>query len=409
MRIFLSHSSADIEPVKAFATALEARGLEVWLDHWDIDIGVDFVDHINKGLDACDVGLVVLSQAAAESGWVRAELSAMTWASVEEGKPLIPVTLHGDAPVPPLLRPLVHRDIRAVDAIAAAIQQHRQVPPIFAPAASGPVEKLTIRLRRDGEAIEVSAALRGEVVAREDLDGGLPRALIREVGEFRGLTPPGLRRDSIPIHPATEGRRLREMGEALRGVCFPGEVEVAVLDLLDLAMADMDRRVEVAFESDAPELLSLPFETIRLADGELLVMHPKAIVLRRLAGARRPQVPSVPKPLKVLVAVAAPDEGQTQNVELDYERELQNILDAAELAEETGHVEVRLLEVGSPESIAAAFRDDGYHVLHLSCHGGPGVLELENELGEAVPVTAEELLEPLRRRGHQLPLVVLNT
>ncbi|MEO1088627.1 MAG: toll/interleukin-1 receptor domain-containing protein, partial [Acidobacteriota bacterium] len=208
MRIFLSHSSADIEPVTAFASALWDRGLDVWLDHWDIDIGVDFVDHINRGLDACDVGLVVLSDSAAQSGWVQKELSAMTWASVEEGKPLIPVTLHDGAPVPPLLRPLVRRDIRDVDAIADAIRRHRHVPPIFTPGVGGPVEKLTIGLRRDGAAVEVSAALRGEVVARELLGDGLPQSLILEAGEFRGLQPPGLRRDFVPVHAVNQTRRL---------------------------------------------------------------------------------------------------------------------------------------------------------------------------------------------------------
>ena len=93
---------------------------------------------------------------------------------------------------------------------------------------------------------------------------------------------------------------------------------------------------------------------------------------------------------------------------LDHERELQNILDAMEVAQRHENVEVRILEVGHPQVIAAAIERDAYHVLHLSCHGGPGQLELEDEDGKAVPTTAKDLIEPIRRHGRPLPLVFLN-
>ena len=67
-----------------------------------------------------------------------------------------------------------------------------------------------------------------------------------------------------------------------------------------------------------------------------------------------------------------------------------------------------ILEVGHPKVIAAAIERDVYHVLHLSCHGGPGQLELEDEDGKAVPTTAKDLIEPIRRHGRPLPLVFLN-
>ena len=47
-------------------------------------------------------------------------------------------------------------------------------------------------------------------------------------------------------------------------------------------------------------------------------------------------------------------------------------------------------------------------MLHLSCHGGPGQLELEDEDGKAVPTTANDLIEPIRRHGRPLPLVFLS-
>src|SRR5207244_12317779 len=64
--------------------------------------------------------------------------------------------------------------------------------------------------------------------------------------------------------------------------------------------------------------------------------------------------------------------------------------------------------VGHPAVIAAALERDAYHVLHLSCHGGPGQLELEDEDGQVVRTTAEDLIKPIRRLGRPLPLVFLN-
>ena len=113
--------------------------------------------------------------------------------------------------------------------------------------------------------------------------------------------------------------------------------------------------------------------------------------------------------LKVLVAVGAPDEGASGSAVLDYERELQNILNAVEPLSRYENAEVRILEVGHPEEIARAIERDAYHVLHLSCHGGPGTLELEDEDGQVVPTTADELIAPLKGTGRPVPLVFLNT
>lgn len=66
-------------------------------------------------------------------------------------------------------------------------------------------------------------------------------------------------------------------------------------------------------------------------------------------------------PLKILVAVGAPDEDRT--LVLDQERELQNILDAVEAARRYENAEVRILEVGSPEQIGEALERDGFDVL----------------------------------------------
>lgn len=74
-----------------------------------------------------------------------------------------------------------------------------------------------------------------------------------------------------------------------------------------------------------------------------------------------------------------------------------------------GNAEVKILEVGHPDEIGKALRQDFYHVLHLSCHGSPGALELENEDGEAILVSAKKLTEVIQATGRALPLIFLSS
>jgi CHAT domain-containing protein len=166
--------------------------------------------------------------------------------------------------------------------------------------------------------------------------------------------------------------------------------------------------VEVCFEAGEPALLGLPFEALRLPDDRLLVTQPPVVTLRRPLGVAAPDHTPLAGPLKVLIAVGQPDEGKTEAVLLDYERELQYILDAVEHAQRNANVEIRILEVGHPKVIAEAADRDDYHVLHVSGHGGVGVLEMEDEDGNPVLVTAADLIGALKRPGRPLPLVFLN-
>ena len=194
------------------------------------------------------------------------------------------------------------------------------------------------------------------------------------------------------------------MGAAI----FPGPVGEAVAQLLDSCRVGTTG--ELIFEAP-PALLPLPFEAARLPDGRLPALEPGVCVLRRLRPDRPITVPPwEPQagPLKILVAVGAPDEGQTPNQVLDLEAELQAILDAVERANQLGIAQVRVLEVGHPAEIQRALTGDAFHVLHLSAHGSPGAIELETEDGAALPVSAAELAQRLRDSGRPLPLVFLS-
>ena len=107
--------------------------------------------------------------------------------------------------------------------------------------------------------------------------------------------------------------------------------------------------------------------------------------------------------------MAAPDETKTRNAPLDAEAEMQAVLDA--VAEVAGHpgAQVRILEVASLAQIRQALHDDAYHVLHLSAHGSPAAVELEDEDGSPAGVTSQALMQALQYAGRPVPLIVLSS
>jgi tetratricopeptide (TPR) repeat protein len=158
------------------------------------------------------------------------------------------------------------------------------------------------------------------------------------------------------------------------------------------------------------EVAGLPVELLRWPDGRLVATTPGVRFTRRLAGVRE-RTATAPSagPLKILAAVAAPDETAAGSAALDVEAEMQAILDAITDLDTDGQAQVRILEVASLDQISAALAGDQYHVLHLSAHGTPISVELEDEDGQAVVVGAAELVGALRAGKHPLPVVVLSS
>ena len=407
MRVFISHSSLDKPAVLALADALRQRGFDPWVDKWQILPGQDIVARINAGLTEADAGLIVFSAAAQASHWVQAEWSAVTFARIEQGRPLIPLTIGGFADFPPLLAPLLRRRIDEVDAIADALRQRGARPASALQPEAGQARRVLVRLQAlagGGVQAEVRS---GDQCLGEQTLAGWPAGLAAALGVFQQGFGNGVQRELAAPAASGSDTRMTVLGRLLAGLCLPEDSGAALQALIDgLALG---QRLELAIESADPALLGLPFEALRLPDGRLLATQPGVVMWRRPAGLAAPAQPLLAGPLKLLVAVGAPDEGLTRSAVLDHERELQSILDAVEPLNQQDNAQVRILEVGHPAEIAQAFARDAYHVLHLSCHGGPGVLELEDEDGRPVPISPAALLAPLRPLGRPLPLVLLNT
>lgn len=111
-QIFLSHSSKDREFVNRLALDLRARGLSVWYDQWELDVGDSLFERIQGALAEASWLLIVLSPDSVESRWVREELSAIQVRQLAaKGVRVLPV-LFRDCEIPLFLQSRVHADFR---------------------------------------------------------------------------------------------------------------------------------------------------------------------------------------------------------------------------------------------------------------------------------------------------------
>ena len=212
------------------------------------------------------------------------------------------------------------------------------------------------------------------------------------------------------------GERLAAAGRALAGVLLGPDAEVVVAGLVEGMSAQDTAEVVLCADGDA---LGLPVELLRLRSaggGEAgpLGLLPAVAVSRRLQAwrgetdvppPRPPGRAGLAGPLKVLAAVAAPQETRTASPPLDVEAEMAAVLDA--VAGITAGGQVRILEVASLAAIREALETDVYHVLHLSAHGSAEAVELEDEDGSPDGVGLGALVQGLQLAGRVVPLIVL--
>jgi hypothetical protein len=137
-RVFVSHASEDKERfVVEFATKLRAKGIDAWLDKWEILPGDSLVDKIyDEGLKGAQAVIVVLSRNSVNKPWVRDELNAAVVKKINGLSKLIPVVID-DCEVPEALQSTVWERIDnfasyegALERIVRAILNHREKPPI---------------------------------------------------------------------------------------------------------------------------------------------------------------------------------------------------------------------------------------------------------------------------------------
>lgn len=104
---FLSHSSKDKNIVKNIANILKEKGINVWLDEWDIEPGGNIVKEINSGLENSLFVLVFLSNKSVKSKWVEEEWTKKVYEEIDvDTIKVIPVIIDEMSPnlIPLILR-----------------------------------------------------------------------------------------------------------------------------------------------------------------------------------------------------------------------------------------------------------------------------------------------------------------
>ena len=140
-KVFVSHASEDKDRfVIEFATQLRQRGINAWLDKWEMLPGDSLVDKIfEEGIKDAKAVIVVLSKFSVEKPWVREELNAACVKRINSGSKLIPVVID-DCEVPEALKSTVWETItdlsayeKNLDRIVASIFGVNDKPPMGLP------------------------------------------------------------------------------------------------------------------------------------------------------------------------------------------------------------------------------------------------------------------------------------
>jgi hypothetical protein len=137
-KVFISHATEDKERfVREFATKLRARGIDAWVDEWEIFPGNSLVQKIfNEGLKQASAVVVVLSRCSVNKPWVREEIDAAFIKRVNQGSKLIPVIID-DCEIPAVLHSTAWQRIpdvssyeKELDRIVTSILGGTNKPPL---------------------------------------------------------------------------------------------------------------------------------------------------------------------------------------------------------------------------------------------------------------------------------------
>jgi len=137
-KVFVSHASEDKDRfVLKFAERLRSKGIDAWLDKWEMLPGDSLVNKIfDEGIKEAEAVIVILSEFSAEKPWVREELNAAFVSRINNGSKLIPVVID-NCTVPEALKSTLWENITDItsydsnfERIVASIYNTSNKPPL---------------------------------------------------------------------------------------------------------------------------------------------------------------------------------------------------------------------------------------------------------------------------------------
>ncbi len=113
-RVFISHASEDKDRfVLDFAKQLRVKGIDAWIDKWEMNPGDKLVDKIfNEGFNDVDAFIIVLSQFSIIKKWVKEELETAVVQRIEKNTKLIPVIIDKNIKIPEVLKSTIWMEIK---------------------------------------------------------------------------------------------------------------------------------------------------------------------------------------------------------------------------------------------------------------------------------------------------------
>ena len=191
------------------------------------------------------------------------------------------------------------------------------------------------------------------------------------------------------------------LGRSLHEFLFPAEVD----EIFHRCREDKEKGLRIRLRVDPEDLSLLPWEyCYDPRTRQYLALERQTPFVRYIAeGFAAPPSLTMPRPARLLVALAAPND----QPELDMPREEAGIRQALQNVP----VELSVLHHATIEKLHDALLDVEPHILHFSGHGvvsnGFGALALEKPgSGATDPLTARQLRGLLNRMG--ITLAVLN-
>jgi len=123
-KVFVSHASEDKQRfVLPFAERLRAKGIDAWVDRWEMLPGDSLVDKIfDEGLKEAAAVIIVLSTHSIQSRWVKEELNASVVARITRGTKVIPVLID-DVAVPEALKTTLWEKIADIDSYSESFDR----------------------------------------------------------------------------------------------------------------------------------------------------------------------------------------------------------------------------------------------------------------------------------------------
>ena len=216
-----------------------------------------------------------------------------------------------------------------------------------------------------------------------------------------------------PLHYALPSRgldadQLATAGRELFDLLLPGDLRKPFLDVLRALRVGEFLRVHLA--CDDGRFLSLPWELIYDSSEQFIAQRGNVSIVRcsDVTLAASDEARHGP-PLHILMLVSSPDD----QIQLDYEREQDALLDALDPVVREGKARVTFLEEGTLDALVRELRAERYDIVHLTGHGGyneqtaEGYFAFEDAAHQADPVTAKALLERLMEVEHAPQLFFL--